>query len=475
MTDERIEPIILRSLATNDEFCRKVTPYLKEEYFDNPAERIIYKKLNDLFIQYNVMPAKEALLVGLGGDKTVPEQLFPVCKEIVKGLDPISLDAKWLLDTTEKFVKDKSVYNAVLTAIEILDGKHKKFQPDAIPLLMQEALAVGFDNDVGHDYFAEAGKRWEFMHDVAQRIPFKLKSLNDITKGGVPRKTLNVFMAGTNVGKSMIMCDWAAWLVTQGYNVLYVTAEMADMRIGERLDANLLDISLDDIEGLAKEAFLSRLAKMQGKTKGRLIIKEYPTSTAHAGHIHALLGELKMKQNFVPDIIFIDYLNIFTSQRFKDNSNSYGYIKAIAEEFRGLAVVHNVPIISATQVNRGGYSNTDMDVDDTSESWGLPSTVDWFMAVIETEELAKLCQLMMKQLKSRYGDKMKNRRFIVGVDKGKQKLYDVEQKAQTVGMGVIKDSEAKDSVASVAADFFKKPGHKAGVTDSRKKIGPTFT
>lgn len=466
-TEQRVEPLILRALRTNEEFARKVVPFLKPEYFENPAERIVYQKIDSLFQKYNKLPAKEALLVGISNDKTLSETLAPAAIELVNNLDSLSVDNDWLVDTCEKFCKDRAVYNAVITSIEILDGRHKKLDKGAIPGIVQEALAVGFNNDVGHDYFGDAGKRWDFYHDSEVKIPFKLKLFNEITKMGVVRKSLNVFMAGTNVGKSMFMCDWAAYLVKAGYNVLYITAEMADMRIAERLDANLLDVSLDDIEGIPQDKYLDRMQALREKTKGELIVKEYPTSTAHAGHIHALLGELKLKKKFVPDIIFVDYLNIFVSQRIKDSSQTYIYVKAIAEELRGLAVVHNVPIISATQVNRGGYSNTDMDLDDTSESWGLPSTVDFMAAIIETEDLAKLNQWMVKQLKNRYGNKMKNRRFIVGVNKDKQTCYDVEQSAQDVGMGVVKDKEEQNSANAVHREFFKKPTDKAWKTNKQ--------
>jgi len=461
MSEERIERLILRGLATNESFARKVSPFLRATYFENPAEEIVYHKIAGLFEKYNTIPSKEALLVGVGADKHIPEQLFPVVKDIINELEPMPLvNEEWLTDSTEKFVKDRSVYLAIMQAIDILDGKDKKHTKDALPHLLTEALSVGFDNDVGHDYFGDIGKRYEFYHEVHSRIPFKLKLLNEVTKGGVPKKTLNIIMAGTNVGKSMFMCDWAAHCVMIGYNVLYVTAEMAEERIAERLDANLLGVTLDDLMDMGKDMFESRLGKLHEKTKGRLIVKEYATATAHVGHIHALLNELRIKKDFVPDIIFVDYLNIFCSQRFKTGTDSYTYIKAIAEELRGLAVVHNVPIVSATQVNRGGYSNTDMDLDDTSESWGLPSTADFFIALISSEELIKLNQQMVKQLKSRYGNPNKKKRFVVGVDPDKQRYYDVEEKAQLVGQSAVLIAEAGKSAEAVQTEFFKKPERK---------------
>lgn len=458
MSDERIEQLVLRGLATDEKYGRKVLPFLRPAYFENPAEEIVYQKLADLFEKYNRLPSKEILLVTLNDDKKIPEQLYPVCKEIIAGLDPIpQVNEDWLIDSTEKFCKDRAVYNAILHAIEIMDGKDKKHTKDSLPQLLQDALAVGFDNDVGHDYFADASRRYEFYHEVHQRVPFKLKLLNEVTKGGVPKKTLNIIMAGTNVGKSMFMCDWAADCVMKGYNVLYITAEMAEMRIAERLDANLLGVSLDDLQDLGKAMYDSRLGKLQEKTKGKLIVKEYATATAHVGHIHALLNELKIKKNFVPDIIFVDYLNIFCSQRFKVGTDSYTYIKAVAEELRGLAVVHDVPVISATQVNRGGYSNTDMDLDDTSESWGLPSTADFFIALISSEELVKLNQQMVKQLKSRYGNPNKKKRFVVGVDPEKQRYFDVEDGAQLAGTSAVMVAEKGKSAEAIHSEFFKRP------------------
>lgn len=472
MADDRIERLILRALATNEKYARKVIPFLKNSYFENPAEEIVYTKLSESFIKYNKVLSKDAILVSVNNDKKIPEALFPVVKEIINNLDALSSsNDEWLLDTTEKFCKDRAVYNAILQSIEIMEGRDKKHSKDSLPLLLSEALAVGFDSNVGHDYFGEIGKRYEFYHEVHQRIPFKLKMLNDVTKGGVPRKTLNIVMAGTNVGKSMFMCDWAAFCVMAGHNVLYVTAEMAEMRIAERLDANLLGVSLDDLQNIGKAMFESRLGKLNEKTKGKLIVKEYPTATANVGHIHALLGELKIKKNFVPDIIFVDYLNIFCSQRFRIGTDSYTYVKAIAEELRGLAVVHDLPVVSATQVNRSGYSNTDMDLDDTSESWGLPSTADFFIALISTEELIKLNQQMVKQLKSRYGNPNKNRRFVVGVDPEKQRYFDVEDKAQLAGQTVVLLTEQGKSAESITAEFFKKPDRKDWKKNSNKLSG----
>jgi replicative DNA helicase len=468
MAEERIERLILRGLSTNDHYGRKVFPHLRPQYFENPSDQIVYKTIDHFFEKYNTPPTKDALSVALASDKSIPENLYPTIKEIVAGLDPIEgVNEEWLVDQTEAFCKDRAVYNAILQSIEIMEGKDKKYTKDSLPQILQDALAVGFDNDVGHDYFGDIGERYDFIHSDEARIPFKLKLLNEVTKGGVPRKTLNIIMAGTNVGKSMFMCDWAAFLLMQGYNVLYVTAEMAEFRIAERIDANLLNVTIDELNEFGKAIFEGRMAKLNEKTKGRLIIKEYATATAHTGHLSALLNELKIKQNFKPDIIFVDYLNIMCSQRFKVGTDSYTYVKAIAEELRGFAVVHDVPVISATQVNRGGYSNTDMDLDDTSESWGLPSTADFFIALISSEELLKLNQQMVKQLKSRYGNPNKKKRFVVGVDQEKQRYYDVEDKAQLVGQSAVMIAEKEKSAESITNDFFKPAQPKAGWKDSK--------
>lgn len=468
MAEERIERLILRGLTTNEHYGRKVFPHLRPQYFENPSDQIVYKAINGIFDKYNIPPSKDALLVAIASDKSIPENLYPTIKEIVGGLDPIEgVNEEWLVDQTEVFCKDRAVYNAILQSIEILEGKDKKYNKDALPQLLQDALSVGFDNDVGHDYFGDIGERYDLLHSDESRIPFKLKLLNEVTKGGVRRKTLNIIMAGTNVGKSMFMCDWAAWLVMQGLNVLYVSAEMAEEEIANRIDANLLNVTIDELKDFGKAIYEGRMGKLNEKTHGRLIIKEYATATAHVGHLAALMNELKIKQNFVPDIVFVDYLNIMCSQRFKVGTDSYTYIKAIAEELRGFGVIHNVPVISATQVNRTGYSNTDMDLDDTSESWGLPSTADFFIALISSEELVKLNQQMVKQLKSRYGNPNKKKRFVVGVDQDKQRYYDVEDNAQLQGQSAVLIAEKDKSAESVTRDFFKSGAAKPGWKDNK--------
>jgi len=458
--DDRIERVILNGLIFDEKYTRKVLPFLKEDYFENPAERIFFRHVNQFFEKYNKAPDLQALAIAISTDRKIPEDLFASVKAIVNNTKKGETLPEWLSDQTEKFCKDRAVYNAVIKSIEILDGKDSKLTKDALPQLLQDALGVGFDLNVGHDYFENAEQRYEFYHDPVQKIPFKLKLLNKVTKGGIPRKTLNVVMAGTGVGKSLFMCDYAAFLVLEGYNVLYITAEMAEMRIGERLDANLLGVTLDELMEIGKDNYTARLEKLKAKTKGKLIVKEYPTAVAHVGHFRALLSELKVKLNFKPDIIFVDYLNICASSRFKTGTDSYTYIKAIAEELRGLGVEYDVPVFTATQVNRGGFSNTDMEMDEVSESWGLPSTADFFIALIGSEELDKLNQVMVKQLKNRYGDPNYFKRFVLGIDRNKMKLYDLEEKAQLVGQTVVMQTEAGKSSSAITREFFNKSNRK---------------
>jgi replicative DNA helicase len=454
MTEQKISRLIIRGLISDEKYARKVLPFVKAEYFEDPIEGILYKKIADIFEKYSKVPPKDALSVAVRNDKTIPEALYSTAQDVVSKLDIVETD-DWLVDQTELFCKDRAINNAIIQSIDIIEGNDKKHSKDSLPQILQDALNVGFDNSVGHEYFAEAEERYDFYHNTEQRIPFKIKLLNEVTHGGVAKKTLNIIMAGTNVGKSMMMTDWAAFLVLQGFNVLYVSAEMAEERIGERLDANILNVSISDLVNYGREMFMSKIQTIQSKTKGRLFVKEYATATAHVGHIQGLLAELKIKKGFTPDIIFLDYLNIFCSQRFKVGTDSYTYVKAIAEEVRGLAVTNNVPIVSATQVNRGGYSNTDMDIDDTSESWGLPSTADFFIALIASEELQKLNQQMIKQLKSRYGNPNHKKRFVVGVDPEKQRYYDVESNAQLVGQSVVIAAESGKSAQAVTDEFFR--------------------
>ena len=416
----------------NEPYARRVLPFIKSEYFTDPSERVIFEEIGKFWEKYNNQPTKESLSIELDGRKDLAEEQFKKVLGIIETLSDAEVDMQWLVDTTEKFCKDKAVYNAILNGIQIIEGKDKEHTPEAIPSILSEALAVGFDQNVGHDYVENGEERFDFYHKVEEKVEFDLEYFNKITKGGLPQKTLNIALAGTGVGKSLFMCHMAASTLMQGKNVLYITLEMAEERIAERIDANLMNITMDDLHDLPKKMFSDRLSKIQTKTNGKLIIKEYPTASAHTGHFRSLIKELALKKSFRPDIIFIDYLNICASSRFKGNANvgSYFYIKSIAEELRGLAVENNVPIMSATQTTRGGYSNSDVGLEDTSESFGLPATADLMFALISTEDLESLNQIMVKQLKNRYNDPGANKRFVVGIDRAKMKLYDCEQEAQ---------------------------------------------
>jgi replicative DNA helicase len=429
----RIEQAILSNLIHNEEFCRKVVPHLKTEYFADRKESAIAKILVQFFEQYNKPASPEILAIEIGNitgltDKEVPEFL-----QYAKELTNKEPNEEWLTTQTEKFCKDRAVYNAILKSIQIIDGRDKVHQQDAIPNILSEALGVCFDNHVGHDYLQDANERYDFYHRVEEKIPFDLEMFNKITKGGLSKKTLNIALAGTGVGKSLFMCHVGASVLMQGKNVLYITMEMAEERIAERIDANLLNLTMDELKVVDRDIFDSRLQKIATKTQGTLIVKEYPTAGAHAGHFRALLEELKMKREFTPDIIFIDYLNICASSRMKQGAtiNSYTYIKAIAEELRGLAVEYNVPIVSATQTTRSGFTNSDPGLEDTSESFGLPATADFMFALVSNEELEQLNQIIVKQLKNRYNDPNFYKRFVVGIDRSKMKLYDVEVSAQS--------------------------------------------
>ena len=428
----KIEKVILQNLANDDVFMRKVIPFLKRDYFIDNNEKIVYDKIKNFIDEYNVIPTKDALVIASQNDKSLNEDQYKEVVELIHELEPTDHNKDWLYKETEKFCKDKAIYNAILQSISIIDGRDKARSEDGIPQLLQDALGVCFDNNVGHDYIESADKRYEFYHRVESRVPFDLEYFNKITNGGMPNKTLNVCLAGTGVGKSLFMCHVAASVLAQGKNVLYITLEMAEERIAERIDANLMNITMDQLKDLPKSIFDNRIEKIRGRTEGTLIIKEYPTTGAHTGHFKALLNELQLKKQFKPDLIVIDYLNICASSRFKggSNINSYTLIKSIAEELRGLAVEENVPILSATQTTRGGYGNTDVELTDTSESFGLPATVDFMFALISTEDMEKMNQLMVKQLKNRYNDPTTNKRFVIGVDRAKMKLYDLEQSAQ---------------------------------------------
>jgi len=430
--NQTIERTALSNLVSNEEYCRKVLPFIKPDYFSVKEERIVFEEITNFVDKYRKMPTKVSLEIEVETRKDLNETEHQKIVDIIKTLDSTDVDMEWLVDTTEKFCKDKAIYNAIVDGISIIDGKDKNRGADAIPSLLTDALAVSFDNAVGHDYFDDSEKRFDFYHKIEERIPFDLEFFNKITKGGLPQKTLNIALAGTGVGKSLFMCHMAANCLSQGKNVLYITLEMAEERIAERIDANLMNVSMEDLHDLPKTMFESKIKKIQNKTNGKLIVKEYPTASAHSAHFRGLIKELSIKKSFKPDMIFIDYLNICASSRLKgaSNVNSYTYIKSIAEELRGLAVETNVPIMSATQTTRGGFTSTDIGLEDTSESFGLPATADFMFALISNEELDALNQIVVKQLKNRYNDPTVNKRFVVGIDRSKMKLYDVENKEQ---------------------------------------------
>ena len=429
---ETIETTILKNLIHNDEYSRKVLPFITKEYFEDYNEKVIFEEVSNFIIKYNNLPTKETLIIESEKRTDITDDNFKQVCDYVSTLEDTPSDDQWLLDTTEKWCKDRAIYLALVESIGIADGNNEKKTQDAIPSILSDALAVSFDNQVGHDYLQDYEERYDFYHLTEEKIPFDLEFFNKITKGGLPNKTLNIALAGTGVGKSLFMCHVASSALLQGKNVLYITMEMAEEKIAERIDANLLNVNIQEIPNLPQQIFESKVTKLSQKTQGTLIIKEYPTASAHSGHFKSLLNELALKKSFRPDIIFIDYLNICASSRYRANGNvnSYSYIKAIAEELRGLAVETNVPIVSATQTTRSGYGNSDVDLTDTSESFGLPATADLMFALISTEELEGLNQIMVKQLKNRYHDPTMNKRFVVGIDRGKMKLFDCEQSAQ---------------------------------------------
>ena len=434
MSNDRIENTILTSLFYVEDYTRKVLPFIKSTYFNKRDEQLLFSEIDTFVQKYKNLPTKEAILIELNNTKNINEEEFKNVKDLVNSISkPEDIDINWLLDTTEKFCKDRAVHNAVLEGIQILDNKDKLRTPEAIPSILSDALAVSFDNHVGHDYIGDAQERFEWYHTKEKRYKFDLSYFNRITKGGIPSKTLNIALAGTGVGKSLFMCHVASSFLTQGLNVLYITLEMSEERIAERIDANLFDVSMDDLRAMPKDLYDNKLTKLEDKTKGRLIIKEYPTAAAHSGHFKSLLNELALKKSFKPQVIFIDYLNICASSRFKGgNISSYFYVKAIAEELRGLAVEFDVPIFSATQTTRTGFVSTDIGLEDTAESFGLPATADFMFALMTNEELDALGQMKVKQLKNRYNDPGVNRAFILGVDKAKMRLYDVENSAQNI-------------------------------------------
>lgn len=428
----KIEQTILSNLIHNEEYCRKVIPFIKPEYFNDQFERIVAEEVLSFFNTYNQPASLDVLAIQIGKRKDVHKEQLSSVETYINKLDFITEANEWLLENTEKFCKQRAVYNAIIDSFEIIEGKDKIRTEDAIPSLLSDALSISFDTSVGHDYLEDFAERYDFYNRVEEKIPFDLEMFNKITKGGLSRKTLNMILAGTGVGKSLFMCHVAAAALLDQKNVLYITMEMAEERIAERIDANLLDMTMGDLGKVEKDIYETRIGKLIKKTTGKLIVKEYPTSTAHAGHFRTLLEELKLKRKFIPDIVVIDYLNICASARLKYGAgvNSYTYIKSIAEELRGLAVQYNVPILSATQTTRGGYGNTDVDLTDTSESFGLPATVDLMFALIATEELDNLNQIMVKQLKNRYNDPSYYKRFVIGVDRSRMKLFDVEESAQ---------------------------------------------
>jgi len=429
---DKVEFLILRNLLYNEEYVRKVLPFIKGDYFEDRNQRIVFEEISKFVQDYNKPATKEVLCIETEKRQDINGTEFQEITKLISYLDDEPSEFLWLVNTTEKWCRDRAIYLALMESIQLADGKDETKDRDAIPTILSDALAVSFDTNVGHDYLTDYEERYESYHRKEDKIPFDLEYFDKITKGGLPNKTLNIALAGTGVGKSLFMCHVASSVLLQGKNVLYITLEMAEEKIAERIDANLLNVNIQDITDLPKQMFEGKVQNIAEKTQGTLIIKEYPTASAHSGHFKALLQELALKKSFKPDIIFIDYLNICASSRYRagSNVNSYSYIKAIAEELRGLAVEANLPIVSATQTTRSGFASSDVDLTDTSESFGLPATADLMFALISTEELEGLNQIMVKQLKNRYNDPTIFKRFIVGIDRAKMRLYDVEQKAQ---------------------------------------------
>jgi replicative DNA helicase len=433
----RLEQTILKNLIYNEEFTRKVLPFIHADYFSDTTEKNVFVEVNEFVNQYKNLPTYEALVINFTEKKNLTEEQVRDSISLLKEIHDIKdepTNTDWLVEQTEKFCQDRAIYNAIMESVSILDDKSGKKSKGTIPELLSDALGVSFDANVGHDYIDDFSSRYDFYHRTEKRIKFDLDFFNKITKGGIPVKTLNIALAGTGVGKSLFMCHFASSCISQGHNVLYITMEMAEERIAERIDANLLNITMDELRSIPKDVYEKKFDALRSKTEGKLIIKEYPTAAAHAGHFRSLLNELRLKKNFVPEIIFIDYLNICCSSRMRMGAsiNSYSYIKAIAEELRGLAVEFGVPIVSATQTTRSGFTNTDIGLEDTSESFGLPATADFMFALITTDELEQLNQIMVKQLKNRYGDPLLNKKFVIGIDRAKMRLYDAEASAQNI-------------------------------------------
>ena len=440
---DKVEILILRNLIHNEEYLRKVVPFIKSDYYEDFNQKILFEEILKFVQEYNEPPTKEVLCIEVEKRSDINDSSFKEITQLISYLEDAPTDFDWLVDTTEKWCRDRAIYLALMESIALADGKDENKDRDAIPSILSDALAVSFDTHIGHDYLIDYEQRYESYHRKEDKIEFDLEYFNKITKGGLPNKTLNIALAGTGVGKSLFMCHVASSALLGGKNVLYITLEMAEEKIAERIDANLLNVPIQEITELPKVMFEDKVTKLANRTQGSLIIKEYPTASAHAGHFRSLLNELALKKSFRPDIIFVDYLNICASSRYRGNStvNSYSYIKAIAEELRGLAVEANVPIVSATQTTRSGYGSSDVELTDTSESFGLPATADLMFALISTDELEGLGQIMVKQLKNRYNDPTISKRFVVGIDRAKMRLYDCEQTAQEDILDSGKDEE----------------------------------
>ena len=453
---ETIEKTILKNLILNEDYTRKVLPFLKKDYFDSVHEKVIFEESERFIGEYNKCPTVEILNIECEKRSDINQETFQSVVDSLSEFDTDSSNEEWLTDVTEKWCRDRAIYLALVESIGIADGNNEKKGIDAIPSILSDALSVSFDNHVGHDYLQDASERFDFYHQKEERIPFDLEFFNKITKGGLCNKSLNIALAGTGVGKSLFMCHVAASVLLRGKNVLYITMEMAEEKIAERIDANLLNIPIQQLTDLPRSMFENKVNKLAEKTQGSLIIKEYPTASAHSGHFRSLLNELALKKSFRPDIIFVDYLNICASERYRGNStvNSYSYIKAIAEELRGLAVETRVPIVSATQTTRSGYGSSDVELTDTSESFGLPATADLMFALISTDELEDLGQIMVKQLKNRYNDPTVNKRFVVGIDRAKMRLYDCEQSAQDDILDSGQDEEYNYEESKKSKDKF---------------------
>ena len=456
---EKVEVLILRNLLYNEEYLRKVIPFIKSDYFEDLHQKVVFEEMLKFVEEYNTASTKEVLCIEVEKRNDINDTSFQEITKLISYLEDVPTDYEWLVNTTEKWCRDRAIYLALMESISLADGKDEKKDRDAIPGILSDALAVSFDSNVGHDYLLDYEARYESYHRKEDKIEFDLEYFNKITKGGLPNKTLNIALAGTGVGKSLFMCHVASSALLSGKNVLYITLEMAEEKIAERIDANLLNVPIQEITELPKLMFENKVTKLAEKTQGTLIIKEYPTASAHAGHFRALLNELALKKSFRPDIIFIDYLNICASSRYRGNStvNSYSYIKSIAEELRGLAVEANVPIVSATQTTRSGFGSSDVDLTDTSESFGLPATADLMFALISSEELEGLGQIMVKQLKNRYNDPTVFKRFVIGIDRAKMRLYDCEQSAQDdiVDNGMEEEYNHEEKKPKKSFDGFK--------------------